>query len=228
MPRIRRAVTRDLARPGLPQDKVLALVVRLLELTHMRVGNEQYATANRSFGLTTLRRRHAQVSGGLVQFRFRGKSGKDHELRLHDRRLAALVRRCQELPGQDLFGYLGADGEVREVRSEDVNDYLQRVSGSDFSARDFRTWAGTVLAYRELQRQGDPASASGQAHQVAVAVDAVAERLGNTRAVARSSYVHPAVVDAWRRGSLPAARQPPDASVPPIPAEERAVIRILD
>jgi DNA topoisomerase I len=227
LPRIRRAVSRDLARPGLPRDKVLALVVRLLELTHMRVGNEQYAAANRSFGLTTLRRRHAQVRGGEVRFRFRGKSGRDQELRLHDRRLAGLVRRCQDLPGQVLFGYLDAADDAHQVRSDDVNDYLRRVSGADVTARDFRTWAGTVLAFRELRRQGDPGPASGRARQVVAAVDAVAAQLGNTRTVARASYVHPAVIDAWHAGALPAARQLPDVAAPPTRAEELAVLRIL-
>jgi len=228
MPRIRRRVTRDLRGSGLPRDKVLALVVRVLELTHMRVGNEQYAAANRSFGVTTLRRRHAQVSQGEVRFNFRGKSGKDHELRLHDRRLAALVRRCQELPGQELFGYRDEAGVVQQVRSDDVNDYLRRISGSDVTARDFRTWAGTVLAFRELRRQGDPGDAPTQRRQVAAAVDIVASQLGNTRTVARASYVHPAVIEAWRAGALPRPTRVPDPELPPTPAEERAVIQILE
>ena len=206
----------------------LALVVRLLELTHMRVGNEQYVSANRTFGLTTLRRRHAQVGASSIRFHFTGKSGKVHELRLSDRRLARMVHRCQELPGQALFGYVDEDGATREIHSDDVNDYLRRISGGDVTARDFRTWAGTVLALRELRRQGAPGSGPIQHQQVASAVDSVATRLGNTRAVARNSYVHPAVIEAWRSGSLPPGRVTPDPSRPPTPAEERAVISVLD
>jgi DNA topoisomerase-1 len=227
MPRIRRAVTRDLGRPGLPRDKVLALVVRLLELTHMRVGNEAYTAANRTFGLTTLRGRHAVVTGSGVRFRFRGKSGQLHQLRLEDRRLARLVRRCQELPGQRLFEWVDEDGTAHAVDSDDVNDYLRRVSGDDtISARDFRTWAGTVLAVRALRRAGEPGSERERTRQVAAAVDEVAARLGNTRTVARASYVHPEVIEAWERRTLPAGRVR-DVELPPTPAEEQAVLRLL-
>jgi DNA topoisomerase-1 len=228
LPRVRRAVRRDLGRHGLPRDKVLALVVRLLELTHMRVGNEAYVKANRSFGLTTLRRRHAQVTGSEIRFRFRGKSGRDHELRLRDRRLARLVRRCQELPGQVLFGYLDADGVPHQVRSEDINDYLRRVSGADITARDFRTWAGTLLAVRELRRSGPPNDDHPRSPQLATAIDSVALTLGNTCPVARASYIHPAVIDAWRSNALRPTRRDAHPEHPPTRAEELEVIRLLE
>lgn len=218
---------RDLRRPGMPRDKVLALVVRLIELTHMRVGNEAYAVANRSFGVTTLRTRHATVTAGTVRFRFRGKSGQVHELRLRDRRLARLVGRCQELPGQTLFTWLDDDDVVHPVTSEDVNDYLRSVSGAEVTARDFRTWAGSVLALRALRAVGEPGPVGQQPRQVAAAMDQVANGLGNTRSVARGSYVHPAVVDAWMAGHLPPGRAAADADGPPTPAEERELLRLL-
>ena len=143
--------TRTSRRAGLPREKVLAAVVRLLELTLIRVGNDEYARLNRSFGLTTLRDRHARIEGSRIRFRFRGKSGQPHEVGLRDRRLAAVVRRCQDLPGQELFQYVDEEGEVRDVASDDVNAYLREASGGDFTAKDFRTWAGTVLAYRALR-----------------------------------------------------------------------------
>jgi DNA topoisomerase-1 len=227
LPRIRRAVARDLAARGLGRDKVLALVVRLLELTRMRVGNEAYVEANRSFGLTTLRDRHATVRGSGVRFRFRGKSGQDHEMHLRDRRLATLVRRCQELPGQQLFEWLDDEGQPHRVSSDDVNEYLRRVAGEDgISARDFRTWAGSVLAMRALRRAGEPGSERERTRQVATATDEVADRLGNTRAVARASYVHPGVIEAWERQALPPGRTR-DPELPPTPAEERDLLRVL-
>ena len=227
LPRIRRAVERDLRRQGMPQDKVLALVVRLLELTYMRVGNESYAVTNRSFGITTLRSRHATVTGTTVRFRFRGKSGKVHQLRLRDRRLARLVGRCQDLPGQTLFTWLDEDERAHPVTSEDVNDYLRRVSGADVTARDFRTWAGSVLALRALRAVGEPGTSSQRPRQVAAAMGLVADGLGNTRTVARGSYVHPAVVDAWNAGRLPAAGRSADADGPPTRAEERELLRLV-
>ncbi|MBA2300106.1 MAG: DNA topoisomerase IB, partial [Chloroflexi bacterium] len=151
LPRIRRRCDTDLARRGLPREKVIAGVVRLLELTLIRVGNDEYVRLNRSFGLTTLRDRHARIEGSAVRFRFRGKSGLSHEVGLQDRRLAQLVRRCQELPGQELFQFVDEDGTVRDLASDDVNAYLREASGGDFTAKDFRTWAGTVLAYRALR-----------------------------------------------------------------------------
>jgi DNA topoisomerase I len=233
LPRIRRACDADLARPGLPREKVLAAVIRLLELTLIRVGNEEYARLNRSFGLTTLRDRHATVQGSAVRFRFRGKSGRVHEVDLRDRRLASLISRCQRLPGQELFQYVDDDGAVHDVTSTDVNDYLRDIAGDDFTAKDFRTWAGTVLAYRAL-RSVDPA-VDGRARRrnVVRAVEATAAGLGNTPAVARSSYVHPAVIDAYLDGRLggAAVRSSETTAAPPSsasPAEMRGLLRLLD
>jgi DNA topoisomerase-1 len=207
---------------------VLALVVRLLELTHVRVGNDEYARLNRSFGLTTLRDRHARVEGGSVRLRFTGKSGKEHEIGLQDRRLARLVARCQDLPGQELFQFLDESGSPNPVRSEDVNQYLRDAAGIEVTAKDLRTWAGTVLAYRELRRAGEPATATDARRRVNVALDAVAERLGNTRTVCRGSYVHPGVLTWYEHEGGGARPRAPEASDgPPTAAEERAVARIL-
>ncbi|HYM84366.1 MAG TPA: DNA topoisomerase IB [Candidatus Dormibacteraeota bacterium] len=233
LPRIRARVERDLAVPGLPRDKVLALVVRLLEVTLVRVGNDEYAKANRSFGLTTLRDRHATIGGAGVRFRFRGKAGKTHEIGLRDRRLARLVRRCQELPGQELFQYVDDDGSVRDVASDDVNEYLRRISGESFTAKDFRTWEATVLAYRAFGALDLGRSASAAKRDLNSAIGLVAERLGNTPAVCRRSYVHPGVVDAYLEGSsgramLEAAEDATEPPETPTRDEELAVIRLLE
>ena len=203
LPAIRERVDADLGRPGLPRDKVLAAVVRLLELTLIRVGNEEYARLNKSFGLTTLRDRHATVDGSQIRFRFNGKSGKRHEVTLRDRRLARVVARCQDLPGQDLLQYEDEEGEVRDVRSEDVNDYLREAAGgADVTAKDFRTWAGTVLTYRAL-RALQPSETDREARRnVVEAIRQTSEALGNTPAVARKSYVHPAVLQAYLDGDI--------------------------
>lgn len=230
LPSIRGRVDADLAKPGLPREKVLAAVVRLLELSLIRVGNEEYARMNRSFGLTTLRDRHARIDGAEVRFRFTGKSGRRHEVTLRDRRLARVVSRCQDLPGQDLFQYVDDDGVVRDVRSEDVNAYLREIS-PDVTAKDFRTWAGTVLAYRALRALQPRNGARRKA--VVEAMKATAERLGNTPAVARSSYVHPAVVEADLDGGVPDAlvevaeeqEQPPAGATA---QEESAVVELLE
>lgn len=236
LPRIREAVEADLARPGMPREKVLALVVRLLELTHLRVGNEEYARLNRSYGLTTLRDRHATVTGSQVRFRFKGKSGKEHEVGIRDRRLARLIRRIQELPGQHLFEYLDEAGERRSIRSEDVNAYLREIAGTDVSAKDFRTWAATVLAFRILHDLPGTAKEAEAKRRIKAAIEQVAERLGNTPAVCRASYVHPVVVESWQTGDLARVRLAPgtdddvipDPAAPPTPAEEAAVIRLLE
>lgn len=196
LPAIRRRVDADLSRPGLPREKVLAAVVRLLELTLIRVGNDEYARLNRSFGLTTMRGRHATVRGTAVRFRFRGKSGREHEVSLRDRRLVTVVRRCRDLPGQELFGYVGEDGELVNIRSDDVNDYLHAID-PDITAKDFRTWAGTVLAYRALRSLDGPETEGEAKRNVVAAIRDTAERLGNTPAVCRQAYVHPIVVDAY-------------------------------
>jgi DNA topoisomerase-1 len=198
LPRIRRRVTRDLRARGLPRDKVVAAVVRLLELTLLRVGNDEYARLNRTFGLSTLRNRHAEIRGENVRFRFRGKNGKVQKVDISDRRLAALVRRCQGLPGQQLFEYVDESDETREVDSEDVNEYLRRVAGDDsLSAKDVRTWSATVLAYRALQAADVPTKPTEARRVVSKAVQATAERLGNTPTVARQSYVHPAILESY-------------------------------
>src|SRR5574338_250931 len=202
LPKIRKRVEHDLALPGLPRERVLAAVVRLLEKTRVRVGNEEYARENRSFGLTTLRNHHATVGGARIRFRFRGKGGKVHDVDVTDRRLARIVSRAQDLPGQALFTYLDEDGEPRVVDSGDVNDYLREITGEDFTAKDFRTWAGTVLAAWALKELEAFDSAAQAKRNVVRAVETVAERLGNTPAVSRRSYVHPTVIDAYLDGDV--------------------------
>jgi DNA topoisomerase-1 len=232
LPRIRQRVEEDLALPGLPRQRVLAAVVRLLEKTGVRVGNEEYARENRSFGLTTLRNHHADVGSRRIRFRFRGKGGKEHEVELSDRRLARIVSRCQDLPGQALFTYLDDDGQPRTVDSADVNDYLREISGEEFTAKDFRTWSGTVLAAWALAELQEFDSEAQAKKNVVRAVEAVAERLGNTPAVSRASYVHPSVIDAYLDGDVVReARQRAEAelsaSLDELPAEEAAVLALL-
>ena len=232
LPRIRRRVEEDLALPGLPRERVLAAVVRLLEKTGVRVGNEEYARENRSFGLTTLRNHHADVGSRRIRFRFRGKGGKEHEVELSDRRLARIVARCQELPGQALFTYLDDDGQQRTVDSADVNDYLREVSGEEFTAKDFRTWSGTVLAAWALAELQEFDSEAQAKKNVVRAVEAGAERLGNTPAVSRASYVHPIVIDAYLDGDVvrearERAEEELSGSLDELPAEEAAVLALL-
>ena len=231
LPRIRKRTDADLARRGLPREKVLAAVVRLLELTLIRVGNDEYTKLNKSFGLTTLRDRHARIDGTTIRFRFRGKSGKVHDVGLRDRRLAGVIRRCQELPGQELFQY-DEDGEIGDIASDDVNDYLREISGGDFTAKDFRTWAGTVLAYRALRALQPATDERGARRNVVEAIRRTAGRLGNTAAVCRRSYVHPAVLEAYLdghiRGALVEAAE--DQAEPPAeasPTEEAEVVALL-
>ena len=202
LPRIRRRVDRHLKRAGLPREKVLAVVVRLLEATLIRVGNDEYAKSNHSFGLTTMRDEHAQIDGSTIFFEFRGKSGREHEIDLTDRRLARIVAQCQELPGQELFQFVDEKGEVRDVGSQDVNEYLREISGEDFTAKDFRTWAGTVLAAKVLQEFKEFDSQAAAKRNVVRAIEHVAGRLGNTKAVCRKCYIHPAVIDAYLQKSL--------------------------
>src|SRR5688572_15946103 len=230
LPRVRWRVARDLGAPGLPSEKVLAALVRLLETTLIRVGNEEYARKNRSFGLTTLRNEHVFVEGPAVHFGFRGKSGKDHMVTVRDRRLAAIVQQCHSLPGRSLFQYLDAKGRRRPVDSDDVNRYLRQITGRDFSAKDFRTWAATVLAAVALEKRGAAATRAQAKRNVVAAVEAVAERLGNTPAIARKSYVHPAVVEAYLDGSLDegmGASEVSDGQSHRLRREERAVLALL-
>ncbi len=197
LPKIRRQIAKDMKLPGLSRQKVLATVVRLLERTFIRVGNEEYARENKSFGLTTMKNRHVKVRGPNVRFRFRGKSGRQHEVDVTDRRIAKIIAKCQELPGQDLFQFVSDKGDVQDVTSQDVNGYLREITGEDFTAKDFRTWAGTLLAVLALNAQ-EPFETKKQAKaNVKAAVCAVAELLGNTPAICRKCYVHPAVFEAY-------------------------------
>ena len=202
LPEIRKRTAADLARPGLPREKVLATVVQLLEKSLIRVGNDEYAKANRSFGLTTLKNQHVDVRGSTLKFEFRGKSGVRHSVDVNDRRLARIVKQCRDLPGQELFQYIDDDGTHQDVTSQDVNAYLKEITGEDFTAKDFRTWAGTVLAATAL-REFDEAGSMAQAKKnVVQAVEAVAGMLGNTRTVCRKSYIHPAIIESYMDGSM--------------------------
>ena len=207
LPTIRRRVADDLALRGLPREKVLAAVVRLLATTLIRVGNEEYARENHSFGLTTMRSRHVEVEGSAIEFRFRAKAGKWRTVRLRDRRLANMVKRCHDLPGKRLFQYEGDDGEPHPIGSSDVNDYLKAITGEDFTAKDFRTWAGTVAAAVAL-KGCEPADSTAQRRSNVVrAIEDVARQLGNTPAVCRKCYVHPAVIHAYLTGERPVTRR---------------------
>ena len=202
LPKIRERTNRDLALAGLPRSKVLAAVVTLLEGSLIRVGNDAYARNNHSFGLTTMRDNHVAFAGATIRFKFRGKSGVQHEVDLHNRRLARIIKRCQELPGQQLFQYVDEAGKTQDVDSADVNAYLREITGADFTAKDFRTWAGTVLAAMAL-REFESFDTKVQAKKNVVrAIEHVAERLGNTPSVCRKCYVHPAVLDSYLDGSM--------------------------
>jgi DNA topoisomerase-1 len=202
LPALRERVEADLSLPGLPREKVLAAIVRLLDSRAIRIGNDAYARQNGSFGLTTLQDDHAEISGTEISLQFRGKGGKDHVMSIRDRRLARIVRRCQDLPGQILFQYLDAHGEPRSVRSDDVNEYLKAATGQEFTAKDFRTWAGTLFAAQALFTYSPPAGESDARRKIVAAIKDAAERLGNTPAVCRKCYVHPAVFEAYARGEL--------------------------
>ncbi len=200
LPDIRERVERDLRARALTRRQVLATVVLLLDKTLIRVGNDEYARVNQSFGLTTLRDRHVRISGSRILFRFRGKSGVSHQIAVEDRRLARIVQRCQDLSGQELFRYLDRDGRPQTIASDDVNAYLRETTGRDVTAKDFRTWAGTMLAATKLAEMGAARSRRDAARNINVAIDAVAERLGNTRAVCRKYYVHPGLIEAYVAG----------------------------
>ncbi|MGI9145814.1 MAG: DNA topoisomerase IB [Chloroflexota bacterium] len=202
LPGIRHHVMDDLAQRGIPRTKVLATLVRLLEETSIRIGNEEYRRQNRSFGLTTMLDRHARIEGGTVRFEFKGKSGRQHSIKLSDRRLARIVKQCQEIPGQELFQYLDEEGNRHSVGSSDVNEYLRQISGGEFTAKDFRTWNGTVLALRYLRMCESPSSTTAGKRLVSGAIKSVAQELGNTPAVCRKAYIHPVVLNAYLEGSL--------------------------
>lgn len=230
LPAIRERIEQDLARPGLPREKVLAAILRIMELTLIRVGNEEYARENHSYGLTTLRGRHVQVEGATVHLNFRGKSGKRHSIEFHDRRLARIVRRCHDIPGYELFEYLDDEGQPHTIDSADVNDYLREISGQDFTAKDFRTWAGTVLACLNL-RELEPFESATQAKKnIVQAVKSVAERLGNTPAVCRKCYIHPLVLESYLAGSLTRAARPAGSGediMLEVRREEQRLLRLL-
>jgi len=229
LPKIRRRIARDMRLPGLPREKVLATVVRLLERTFIRVGNEEYARENKSFGLTTIKNRHVKVKGAHLRFRFRGKSGRRHEVDVTDRRIAKIVSKCQDLPGQDLFQYVEQDGQVRDVTSQNVNDYLREITGADFTAKDFRTWAGTLLAAMALNMQEKFETNKQAKANVKTAICAVAELLGNTPAICRKCYVHPGIVETYLSrkqivGLADAIKTPDNINVRGV---ERAVLKFL-
>jgi DNA topoisomerase-1 len=202
LPRIRQHTAKDMKRTGMPREKVLGTVVQLLEKTLIRVGNDEYAKQNRSFGLTTLRDGHVDVKGGKVRFTFRGKSGVEHEIDLEDRHLAKVVKACRDLPGYDLFQYVDEDGNRCTIGSADVNAYLKEITGEDYTSKDFRTWAGTVLAAQMLREIGAFTSQTESKRNIVKAVESVAKKLGNTKAVCRKCYIHPAIFDAYVDGSM--------------------------
>ncbi|BBR53550.1 MULTISPECIES: DNA topoisomerase IB [Pseudomonas] len=224
LPRLRRQLDSHLARPGLDREKVMALVVSLLDTTLIRIGNRQYLRENNSYGLTTLRNRHVQVQGSTVRFQFRGKRGVEHDVSLRDRRLARLIKRCLELPGQTLFQYLDEQGQRHAVGSSEVNQFLQQLTGADFTAKDYRTWAGSALAL-DLLRPLAWQPESEARRQVAAIVRQVATRLGNTPAVCRRCYIHPAVLEHYQLGRL--ATLPKARARQGLEAEEAALLRFL-
>lgn len=224
LPKLRAHVEHDLSRPGLPREKVLATVVRLLEITLIRVGNEEYAKANHSYGLTTLRNRHVNVNGSELTFEFRGKSGKQHSIGLRERRVAKIVRRCKQLPGAELFQYVDEHGIRHSIGSHDVNDYLREISGADFTAKDFRTWAGSVSALDALLECPPCKSESELKKTLSEVVKNVAERLGNTATVCRKHYIHPAVFAAFGVDGLAALR----ARAAPTRDSSRAELALME
>jgi DNA topoisomerase I len=227
LPKIREQTDRDLERTGLPREKVLAAIVRLLEDTRIRIGNDEYRKENGSYGLTTLRNRHVNVIGAEVRFTFRGKSAKQHTIELHDRRMARVIKRFLEIPGQELFQYVDDDGEVKAIDSADVNDYLRQITGEDFTAKDFRTWAGTILAARFLRETAGATSSRAAKKQLVRAIARVADELGNTAAVAKKGYIHPAVIAAYLSGGLKPIREKDDPDPYKLSAEERTLLALL-
>ena len=202
LPKLRQKLEEDLALPGLPRKKVLATIVQLLESTLIRIGNEEYARANGSFGLTTMRAQHVKVNGSQVRFQFRGKNGIRHSKDLKDRRIARIIKRCQDLPGQELFQYLDDENLPQTIDSSDVNNYLREVTGEEFTAKDFRTWAGTVQAVQALKELAAFKTESEAKHNIVRAIENVASCLGNTPAVCRKSYIHPGILELYTSGAL--------------------------
>jgi DNA topoisomerase I len=225
LPKIRRAVARDLRQPKLPREKVLAALVQLLELSAARIGNEQYVNENKSYGLSTLRNQHARVSGPAIHLKFRGKTGKEHELDFHHPTLAKIIRKCQHLPGQKLFEYIDEQG-IHAIRSEDVNAYLSEISGASITTKDFRTWKATALAMRLLSRADGPDSGSKRKN-VRVVIGEVARHLGNTPTICKKSYVHPAIVECYLNGGFPSLAKKGSKSTSQLRSEEKMVLRLL-
>lgn len=232
LPKLRRAVRQDLARRELGREKLVAVVVRLLEVSLIRIGNEEYARTNHSYGLTTLRDHHAAIRGRTVRLNFPGKSGVRHRVELKDAALARIIQRAQDLPGQELFQWVDADGRQHRLKSDDVNRYLRAHTGATFTAKTFRTWAATVWAAVALSHLPPPTSKAMAKRHAMAAIRVVAERLRNTPAVCRSSYIHPAVLEAYAAGQriLPAQSTPPDSVHPPdgLSAAEKVVLRFLE
>ena len=230
LPKIRARTDEDLRSTGLGRRRVLATVVRLLESTLIRVGNDEYARQNRSFGLTTMRDEHVEVIGSRIRFRFRGKSRVQHDVDVTDRRIARVIERLDELPGQQLFQYVDDTGEPRQIASDDVNDYLGEITGDDFTAKDFRTWAGTVLAARALAAIEPFENETQAKRNLIAAIDDVAKKLGNTRIVCRKCYIHPAIIDAYVDGSLLRTLRPRAAEIletNDLDPDEKWVLRVL-
>jgi len=231
LPKIRVCVAKDLKLPGLPRNKVLAAVVQLLERTFIRIGNEEYARDNKSFGLTTMKDRHVEVKGSKLRFRFRGKSGKEHEVDVTDQHIAKIVSKLQDLPGQDLFQYVDDDGKVRDVTSQDVNEYLREITGEDFSAKDFRTLAGTVLTAIALNAQEKFETKKQAKTNISTAIKAVAKILGNTPAICRKCYVHPAIFERYlSRKSIDGLKQMTEEAIEDVDlrSSEAAVLKFLE
>jgi len=233
LPKLRRRVKTDLQLPNMPREKILATIVRLLETTFIRIGNQEYARMNKSFGLTTMRTRHVDVNGSTLKFRFRGKSGKMHAITLTDPKVAKIIKRCQDLPGQELFQYIAATGEMQTITSADVNQYLREITAQDFTAKDFRTWAGTVLAACALVEYETVESETQAKKNIVAAIAAVAAQLGNTPAVCRKCYVHPSVLEAYLERELPDSlkqrnghRQTTQSTS--LRPEEKAVMKFLE
>lgn len=232
LPKIRRRVNKDLAQRGLPRSKVLATVVQLLERTFIRIGNEEYAKENKSFGLTTMRNHHVDVRGEKLKFSFKGKSGVKHEVDVNDRRLAKIIRQLQDLPGQDIFQYMNGEGEARNITSQDVNEYLREITGEEFTAKDFRTWAGTVLAAMALNAQEKFKNKTQAKKNIKDAIAAVSKILGNTPTICRKCYVHPEVLETYLSGGMieglkQKTEETLSRKLPKMRSEEAAVMSFL-
>lgn len=233
LPGIRKRIFQDTRSKVLSREKVLATIIQLLESTLIRVGNDEYARTNQSYGLTTMRRKHVNVTSNTIRFQFPGKSGVDHDIQVHDKQIVKVIRNCQELPGQELFKYRDDTGTMQDVTSQDVNDYLQKITGQEVTAKQFRTWAGTTLAIRALQKAGEFDSEFAAKRNVTQAIRDVASQLGNTISVCRNSYVHPVVIESYLNQSLSSfCRTKPvvttrTRSAFGLSVEEKAMVKLL-